>query len=180
MRHVRTVEALALLDERLGPDHLLHRAEAHRQVENLIARRVLEPFVVDAGDAVARAVDHVDEVVATVGLAEPVRERNLGQIAGPLERTQCLVEVAGPDEHIEVLGMSFDAGVTREGVCPADEHLKAGLLERAQRTTVEVPLFRTQDVVAIVRGEHIDSRSTWIAIGVPPRSASCCLASGDD
>jgi hypothetical protein len=38
---------------------------------------VLEPQIVDARDAVARAEDDVDEVIAAMNLAEPVRERHL-------------------------------------------------------------------------------------------------------
>ena len=83
---VAAVEALALHDERLRPDHLLGRAEPDRHPEHLVLDRVLEPAVVHPRDAVARAEDHVDEVLAVAGLAQPVGEGALGAVALACER----------------------------------------------------------------------------------------------
>jgi hypothetical protein len=78
---VGAVEALALLDEPLGPDHLLGRAELDRDVEDEVGRGVLEPLVVDHGDTVARTEDEVDVKLAMTRLAQPVRKGHFGLVA---------------------------------------------------------------------------------------------------
>ena len=52
--------------------------ELHRHAEHFFVDRVREPLVVDFGDAVAGAEDHVDELVAVMRLGQPVAERDLG------------------------------------------------------------------------------------------------------
>jgi hypothetical protein len=135
---VGAIEALALLDERLRPDHFFDRTQMYRQIEDELARGVLEPTVVDVCHAVTRAIDDVDEVVVAVGFAEPVRERHVGVVASPLQSVQRGLEVSGFDEYVEVLGVALDAGITREGVGPADEHVDAGLFQDAQRVAIEL------------------------------------------
>jgi hypothetical protein len=49
---VGAVEALALLNQRLRPDHLLDWAESYWHVEDRVSRRVREPLFVHTGDAV--------------------------------------------------------------------------------------------------------------------------------
>jgi hypothetical protein len=51
--HVRAVEALALLNERLGPEHLLGRTQLHRHIEDVVEWGVVEPFVVHLGHRIA-------------------------------------------------------------------------------------------------------------------------------
>jgi len=53
VRDVGAVEALALLDECLGPDHLFGWAQLDGPVENVVAGGIGEPLVVDARHAVA-------------------------------------------------------------------------------------------------------------------------------
>ena len=138
MGDVCAIEALALLDERLGPDHFLDRTQTHRQIEDVLARGVLEPTVVDVCHAVTRAIDDIDEVIVAVGFAEPVRERHVGLVPSPLQSVQRGLEVSRFDEHVEVLGVALDAGIAREGVGPADEHVDAGLFQDAQRVAIEL------------------------------------------
>jgi len=82
VRNIGAVEPLTLLDEGLRPDHLFRGAESHWQIEDLVGGRMREPLVIDSGDAIARAIDHIDEILAAVRFAEPVWERYLGLIAG--------------------------------------------------------------------------------------------------
>ena len=93
VRDVGAVEALALHDQPLRPDHLLGRNQLHVDVEDDAVDRVVEPQLVDDRDAVAGAEDQVDEVVALERLAEPVRKRELRLVAGRLE------DAASPSEN---------------------------------------------------------------------------------
>jgi len=142
---VRAVEPLALLDERFRPDHLFGRAEVHALVEDVIGDGVGEPVVVDAGDAIARAKDHIDEELAVVGLAEPVRERLLGEVARPFECGESRLEVLFADEHVQVFGVALDTGVAGEGVGAADQERDVGLAEHAQGVAVELARFGVQE-----------------------------------
>ena len=136
--HVAAVEALALLDERLRPDHLLGRAEPRRDAEHLLVHRVLEPEVVHPGDPVARAEDHVDEVVSAVALAQPVGEGPLDRAAHPLQLLQGAVEVPGMDEDVEILGVPDDSGVAGERVGAADQERHPRLLQLGHRPAIEL------------------------------------------
>src|SRR5262249_17528944 len=109
--HVRPVVALALLDERLGPDTLLDRSQAHRQAEKRRLDRVLEPGVVAPGDPVASAEDDVHEVTAAEGLAEPVWIGQLDVVAGPGQGVEGAPRVSRSQEDVEILSVSLDARV---------------------------------------------------------------------
>jgi hypothetical protein len=109
MNDIGAVEALTLLDECLRPDHLLDRRQSDDRAEHVGFRRVVEPQIVDAGDAVARAEDHVDEVIAAVDLAEPVRKRQRGLVAERLECGQHTRAVVRPHEDVDVLRIARHA-----------------------------------------------------------------------
>jgi hypothetical protein len=66
-------------------------------------------------------VDHVDDVFAADGLAEPVGVGRIDRAADTRQRTQDAVEVLRQDEDVEVLGVADDAGVAREGVGAANQ-----------------------------------------------------------
>jgi hypothetical protein len=51
--NIGSVESLALLDECFRPEHLFARAQANGHIEHRIARRVLEPLVINRRHAVA-------------------------------------------------------------------------------------------------------------------------------
>jgi hypothetical protein len=121
VRDIGAVEALALLDEGLRPDHFFNWAEAHGNVEDGVSGSVAEPFVVDHGDAVARAVDDVDEVLAAVGLAQPVGEWDFCGVSRFSKRLECSCEVAWSDEDVQVLGVTLDTCVAPERVRPANK-----------------------------------------------------------
>ena len=110
VRDVGAVVALALHHERLLPEQLFDRRDLHRHAEDVGFERVREPHVVDAADAVARAEDEVDDVVALLGLGEPVRERDLGVIARPARNASSAgIEVVLLEEEVEVLRFADDA-----------------------------------------------------------------------
>src|SRR5262245_15840 len=138
VRHVGAVEALALHDERLRPDHLLDRNEPDGAAEDLLRYAVLEPLVVDDGDAVARAEDDVDEVVAAARFAQPVREGQLGLAASGAERLEHAFHVARVDADVEIPRVARDSGIALEGVRSADEKLDASVVEQAHRAEIEV------------------------------------------
>ena len=104
----------------------------------LVLRRVLEPEIVDARDAVAGAEDHVHEVLAAMNLAEPVRKRHLGLVAEPLERLEHARAVVRLDEDVDVLGVARHVRVVRERERAADQERNAGVLQLPQRVDVEV------------------------------------------
>src|SRR5439155_23854979 len=104
---VGAVEALAFHDQPLRPDHLLRRDELDVHLEDLAGDGALEPELVDDGDAVAGAEDEVDEVLPFPSLADPVREGELGAIAGGLKKPAGAVEVGAADEDVEVLGLTL-------------------------------------------------------------------------
>ena len=84
VQHVGAVEALALHEKRLRPDHFLDGHQPHGKAERLVPHRIREPFVVHFGDAVAAGENQVDEELAltsAVRLAEPVRKCELGRDA---------------------------------------------------------------------------------------------------
>src|SRR5438874_3956638 len=147
VRDVRTIEALALHDEGLGPDHLFRRDQPHRTAEDFFLHAVDEPFVIHGGDAVAGAEDDVDEILPAPRLAEPVWERQLRLAARRAQRLEYALEVARMDEDVEVLRVPGDAGVALERVCAADEEVDTRLVEQAHRAQVELSGGRRQCVV---------------------------------
>ena len=108
---------------------------------------VAEPVVVDQRHAVARAVDQVHDVLAAVGLGQPVRERHVRLAAVGGEHRQRALDVARVDEEVEVLGVARDAGVALERVGPAHQErdrrgLAAGAspADRSRATTGSRPV----------------------------------------
>jgi hypothetical protein len=93
--HVRAVEAIAVLHERLAPELLFRRDQARRVAMHLDRRRVLEPLVVDDREPVAGVVEDVDERIAFQGLGDPERVEELGLVAGVGEDFQAAIAVAG-------------------------------------------------------------------------------------
>src|SRR5687768_13960636 len=138
VRDVTAVEPLALHDERLGPDHLLGRDQTYGMVEHGGLDAVAEPVVVDRGHPVARAEDHVDEVVAAARLAEPVGERQLRLAAGGGEDVEHPLDVARMHEDVEVLRVPRDARVALERVGAAHEKRHLGGVEGGHGPSVKV------------------------------------------
>jgi Icc-related predicted phosphoesterase len=134
---VGAVETLALLNQRFGPQHLLDRREFDRPLEDASGGGVLEPVLVDAREAGAGAVDDVDEVLAAVRLAEPVRKRHVGREAGSIEGAKSGVEVGRANEDVEVLGVTLDPGVGGKGVGAADEDVETRMPQRIQGAAIE-------------------------------------------
>jgi hypothetical protein len=134
---VRTVEPLALHDERLLPEQLLARYDLHRHAEHLRLDRVLEPTVVNGAGAVAGAEHEIDEVLVPPRLREPVREGELGSVARRLECLHRAIEVGAAKEEVEVLRVAHDPRVLEEGVRAADEEGYGRVAEHVQRATVE-------------------------------------------
>ena len=146
MRDVGAVESFALLDKGLRPDHLLAWAQPDRDIEHRVPLGVQEPLVVDGRQAVARAVDDVDEELAAVRLAKPVRKGHVCFIARPGEGHESLLEVRASDEEVQVLGMPLDTRVARKGIRAANEHFDPGLLKRCECAAVKLPLLGGQEV----------------------------------
>jgi hypothetical protein len=110
----------------------------------------VEPLVVDVCHAVARAVDHINEVVAAVRLAEPVREWHRRGVTRLLERAQRVLKVGLPDEDVEVFGVALDPRIAPERICAADQDVEPGIGKRDQRLAVEVSLVLVENAVRIV------------------------------
>src|SRR5690606_21487173 len=81
--------------------------------------------------------DDVDEVLAEVGLGEPVGVRLLRAEPVGLEGVEGVVAVVGADEQVDVLRPPPDAGVARERVRAADEERDAGAAEDGEDALVE-------------------------------------------
>jgi hypothetical protein len=151
---VDAVKTLAPLDQGFGPQHLLDRRELDGPVEDARGGGVLEPFFVDAGQAVAGAVDDVDEVLAAVRLAEPVREGHVGRVARIGRRTKGGLEVVGADKDVEVLGVTLYAGVAGERIGAADQDVRARTLERIQGAAVEDLFVRVDGDLRLSRHRY--------------------------
>ena len=137
VRDVGAVVALALHDEAFRPDHLFRGHEPDGHAEHGVVDRVLEPQLVDGRDPISRAEDDVHQVLAAAGLAEPVRERDLGGAPGVRERREGRIEVARSHEDVEVLRVPCDPRVSLERVRAPDEIRHAGVVQRLERTAVE-------------------------------------------
>jgi hypothetical protein len=138
MIDIGAVEALALHDERLRPDHFLRGTQLHRDPEDLVGNGVREPFVVDGGDPVAGAVDDVDEIATRERLAEPVGKRHLRPKARSRQDVKRFFQVPLSHEKVEVLRVAADAGVARRRVRPAHEEPNPRGLECKKGAAVEV------------------------------------------
>ena len=145
MRHVGTIEALALHDEGLGPDRLLGRAQLDRHAEHGRLDRVLEPSVVDHGDAVAGTEDDVDHALGGDGLGQPVRERDLGPAADRREHGERGLEIATSQEDVQILRVSRDAGVALEREGATDQERKLRLDESGEGLAIQRALGHAAD-----------------------------------
>src|SRR5439155_1670776 len=171
--HVGAVEPLALLHEGLRPDHFLGRTEPHLHAEDLSLARVGEPQIVDGGDAVARSEDHVDQMAVAVDLAEPVRKRQLGAIAGFVEQRDRAAAIAPAHEHVEIFGVALDLRVLREGEGAADE-IRDDCVGEPHEC---VPVKRRRGIVDRACGQRLHARS-FLLCGYArpsrgPAAASC-------
>ena len=127
----------ALLDERLGEsDHLLHWREADTHTQHVGPRRVIEPQVVNTGDAVPGIEDDIHEVLALPDLAQPVRERHLGFVSSlrerldtrghrPVGRTR-----RGP-------WIAVNLRIVRKGKRAAEQKRNPGVVQPPQRVHIE-------------------------------------------
>src|SRR6266851_5348175 len=138
MDDVGSVEPLTLLNESLRPEQLLWWTKPQRHPENLVVDGVLEPLIVDTGDAVARAEDQIHEVLAPVHLAQPVWKRQLGVVPGGLEDVKRPPYVFALQEDIEVLGVAINLRVSRVGERAAHQKRHAGVPEPRQGVDVEI------------------------------------------
>ena len=142
VQDVSAVEALALHEKRLRPDHFLDGHQPHRKAQRFVPLRIRKPLVVDFRHAVAAGENDVDEELAlasAVRLAEPVRKRELGRNPVFGEHVwSTLSQSAAPDEEIEVLRVSADAGVVDERVRAADKKIDVGFLKDLDDTLIEV------------------------------------------
>jgi len=108
-----------------------------------------------------------------VRLAQPVRERYFGLVTGRGEGRERSFEIALSDEHVEVLGVTFDARISGEGIGSADQHVEVGLLEHAQRRAVERFRFRFENLQRRLDNGHVVPND--VARVMPAaRRASCC------
>src|SRR5262245_21968946 len=121
VRDVRAVVSLPLHDESLGPDHLLRWRHAHGHTQHEGSLTVGEPFVVDLGHTIARAVDDVDAVAVDLRLAEPVRKRQVRLEARRRQSLQDRQRIAPAHEEVEVLRATYIARIVTERMPPTHE-----------------------------------------------------------
>src|SRR6266542_589901 len=118
---VSPVIALTLHDERFGPDHLLGRAQPDRHAQHGGRPTICKPLVVDLGEAVPRAIDHIDVVGPDTCLAEPVGERKVRLETGLRQPVQECHGIPPAHEDIQVLRAAHASRVMTERVAAADE-----------------------------------------------------------
>jgi hypothetical protein len=87
--------------------------------------------------AIARAEDDVDDSVAGVCLAQPVREGHFRAIARSRQQVQDGATLSRPDEQIEVLGIPRDASVTVQRERPTDEERNMVFQQEVKHVPVE-------------------------------------------
>src|SRR6266496_9821 len=149
MGDVGAVEALALHDHRLLPDHLLGRDDPGRDAEDRLVDGVAEPVIVNRGETVARAEDDVHEMVAAVRFAKPVRERDLAATAAAFKDSECAMTIRFTDKDVKILGVADDAGVPFEGVSAPNQIRNPGPIQLGERTTIESSRFFVENLVNI-------------------------------
>ena len=81
VRHVCAIIAFAFHDVGLHPNHFLRRANLRRYIQHFLSRRAGKPGIVDFAQAVAAAVNDVDQIFALKDFRQPMRVRFLGAVA---------------------------------------------------------------------------------------------------
>ena len=137
MGDIGAVEPLTFLNERFRPDQLLYGGEPHGDIEDTAVGRISEPLIVHTHNCVARAVNHVDEELPRARLAKPVREGGFDGETSGFECLQRSTKIRWTNEKVEVLGVAFDARITRESVCAANQELDVRRFQRRERAAVE-------------------------------------------
>ena len=74
VHNVRAVIAFTFHDIALGPEHFFWWAEVHGNPQRVASHRMGKPCLINRGDAVARAKDHVNTIRAAARLAQPMRK----------------------------------------------------------------------------------------------------------
>jgi hypothetical protein len=77
VHNVRPVIAFTLHDIALGPEHFFWWAEVQGNPQRITSHSMSKPCLINHGDAVARAKDHVDTIRAAARLAQPMRKGQL-------------------------------------------------------------------------------------------------------
>src|SRR5262245_7600695 len=116
VHNVRPVIAFTFHDIALGPEHFFWRAEVHRNPQRVTSHSMDKPCLINRGDAVARAKDHVDTIRAATHLAEPMREGQLRVIPGGVEDLESVGSVVRVYKDVKILGMTSNPSIVRQGM----------------------------------------------------------------
>src|SRR5690349_8586985 len=137
MRNIGTVVAFTLHDERLRPDHFFGGQDLYWNPDDHRVMAMLKPRLVDGTDAVPRTENDVDEMAALEGLGQPVWKPEFDLIAAVFQQVHQAVDMAGPDEHVQIFGSPDHAGVRFQRKRATDEERHAAVVQRIQRLAVE-------------------------------------------
>src|SRR5215470_6113130 len=100
---IGAVVSLAFHDERLGPDHLFCRHQLDGDAQDSLVHGMRKPLVVDFCQPIAGVIDHIDELLAVMGLGEPVMERDLRSESAASQYLEHATQIARSGENVEVL-----------------------------------------------------------------------------
>jgi hypothetical protein len=110
----------------------------HCKTEDLSLDSMLKPPIIDLGDGVARAEDHIDEVFPRVGLAKPAWISDLREVPSNRKHLQHPLTIPGSYEDIEIFRVPHDACMTSQGICPTYKKWHLGVLKATEGSAVKV------------------------------------------
>src|SRR4029453_8635997 len=137
VHNVRPVIAFTLHDIALGPEHFFWWAEVHGNPQRITSHSMGKPCLINRGDAVARAKDHVDTIRVAARLAQPVRKGQLRVKPCGVEDLESVGTMVRVYKNIKILGMARNPGIMCQGISTTYKKRPLRCLQGHQRPTVK-------------------------------------------
>lgn len=119
--NVCAVIMLPLFNQRLFPNHLFRRAKSHGHAHNCSLNCVRKPLLIDVAEAIPRAKDDIDKILAAEDFSQPVGKREIGVISGRGQDLENTATILLEHENVEIFRRAHDTGVAFAGIGPANE-----------------------------------------------------------
>src|SRR5215831_11943636 len=116
VHNVRPVIAFTLHDIALGPEHFFRWAEVHGNPEHITSHSMSKPCLINRGNAVARAKNHVDTIRAAARLAQPMWKGQVRVIPCGMEDLKSVGTMMRVYKDIKVFGMANNTSIVCQGI----------------------------------------------------------------